>query len=186
MNHSKTTNEIIEEIYAIDSEYRDIFFSKIVGNDESNMDLFHDIIVYLMEDEEKLYLGYKEGWLKYFFVSIVSNQYNSNTSKFYKLYKRPVNLDMSELEFYYFDNNLEFKEKRHKEYLLLKEVLKEVDFDWIEKEMFRLYYNYGLSLREIERKVGINYNTVYVYIRKCREKIKNKLKENIFNKNIKH
>ena len=80
-------NKIIEDIYK----------SKVIDNLLKNMgvsandvdDLKQEIAVILLEyDEKKIIEMYEKKQLKYFIVQIIKYQYFSNTSPYYKKYKK--------------------------------------------------------------------------------------------------
>ena len=67
---------------------RDICVNMRVNNNDID-DLIQEIYMVLLEyDKDKIIDMYNKKQLKYFIVGIVSRQYRSNTSPFYKKYKK--------------------------------------------------------------------------------------------------
>ena len=59
-------------------------------------------------------------------------------------------------------------------------------FPFYSKELWRLRHAEGLTMREISRKTGINYNSVYYNLRKSERQVKNELQnEPLLNKFLK-
>ena len=74
----------------IEALYRDKQFKKVCQNIAPPSlceDLFHEtIMVFLEMDEEKVIKASLEGYLKWLFIRIASNSFNSKTSPFYHKY----------------------------------------------------------------------------------------------------
>lgn len=80
-------NKIIEEIYT-DGMVRDIIDNMGVSGTYAD-DLEQEVYMILLQyKKEKIIEMYNKKQLKFFIVGVIQRQYNSNTSPFYKLYKK--------------------------------------------------------------------------------------------------
>ena len=80
-------NKIITEVYRTDMVKEIISNMKVSAIDIE--DLEQEIYMILLEyNKDKIIELYCNNQLKYFIVGIVQRQYNSNTSPFYKKYKK--------------------------------------------------------------------------------------------------
>lgn len=80
-------NTIMQEIYE-KKIVRDIISNMRVKANDAD-DLEQEIYMILLEyNKDKIIEMYKKKQLRYFIVGIISKQYNSSTSPFYKKYKK--------------------------------------------------------------------------------------------------
>lgn len=143
-------------------------------------------------DEEKVIKASSEGYLKWLFIRIASNSFNSKTSPFYHKYHhndnnkgiRETNRENELKTCVNNSNNTvllskytieisinEFEEKYKK---LTETIEKEIEhLDFYERELLKLYIKFG-NYRDVSREVGIKYESVRHAIRLAIEKIKQK------------
>lgn len=80
-------NTIIKEIYE-ENIVKDIITNMRVKSNDVD-DLEQEIYMILLEyNQDRIIELYEKNQLKYFIVGIISRQYNSKTSPFYKKYKK--------------------------------------------------------------------------------------------------
>jgi hypothetical protein len=83
--NSESLNDYITKNYA---ELHQIVKNITKGNELSD-ELYHFCLMVLLEyNKDKMGEIVKRGHVKYFFITIVMNQYNSTTSPFYKQYRK--------------------------------------------------------------------------------------------------
>ena len=139
---------------------------KITKNNELAEELYHFCLMILLEyNEDKINEIIKKGHMKYFFVSILTNQWVSSTSPFFKQYKK-YNFDYDDkiLEYYdedVYDHEIDDKikfieEKLQDEHWYVQRVLD------LKKEM-----SYG----QISQLTKIPRSSLFNTIKKFREKI---------------
>lgn len=159
-------------------------------------DLKTELFIILCEmPDSKIINAYKGKWLNYLCVNIITKQWKSKTSPFYKKYRKDWNLEGN------FDIADELDEFP---YDLLEEVMKIIEqLPFVEKELFMMRYKIGKydrwlgelrdtnckksisSFKKVELKLAINtitisHSTVEKYHRKAIEKIRKQLsKKNI-------
>lgn len=161
-----TSTQIVNMI-ATDSDYR-----KIVNNISSvySDDLFQEVLLILLEyDKKKLEAIYKKGYIKWFFIRIVTNQAKSEQGGFYRkeiaYYKSKLPIN---------ESILSYEEEEDKEKLLNKvEELTSTSGnickkEYYERTIFKLYAETKSILR-ISQMTGIH--------RKCLTETVNKFKQ---------
>ena len=178
----------------IEALYRDKQFKKVCQNIAPPSlceDLFHEtIIVFLEMEEEKVIKASSEGYLKWLFIRIASNSFNSKTSPFYHKYhhndnsfgiretivpkddKTLINSFNNTIRLDPFTNEINTKEFEEKYKQLVESIENEIEvLDFYEKELLKLYIKFG-NYRDVSREVGIKYESVRHAIRLAIEKIK--------------
>jgi len=174
----------------IEALYRDKQFKKVCQNIAPPSlceDLFHEtIMVFLEMDEAKVLNASKEGYLKWLFIRIASNSFNSKTSPFYhKYHHNDDRYDLSEAKIKEVTNINEGFESKFKQ--LIESIESEIQcLDFYEKELLKLYIKFG-NYRDVSREVGIKYESVRHAIRLAIEKIKlknDKLYNDMLNERI--
>ena len=141
-------------------------------------DLLHDIILYLNDfQEEKVLQLISKKQMSYYIARMMIWQYHSNTSKFYKTYKKQRMFlsffgDIKEN-----DNKEIIKQKNEdeKKLQLIDDILK--DLEWFEVEAFKIYYKDKHSYSTLSKATKISKNTLYKAIRKVHDYIKYKVNE---------
>lgn len=80
-------NKIMQEVYDKNIVKDIISNMRVKANDAD--DLEQEIYMILMEyNQDKIIELYEKNQLRYFIVGVISRQYNSSTSPFYKKYKK--------------------------------------------------------------------------------------------------
>jgi|WetSurMetagenome_2_1015567.scaffolds.fasta_scaffold81271_3 hypothetical protein len=136
----------------------------------------------------KLEKAFNDGYIDWLCIRIMSNQLNSNTSTFWKLYRNNGSYSdfTDSIEDLYSEGVMQHKsgnEEYDEEYdsivedriKLIKDLL--TDRHWYHTELFKLHLD-GLSYKEIEKKTKINYQNIRLSILQTKEFIKNKLNTN--------
>lgn len=169
--------DIINEI-ANSKEYKDLCRNITKGNSLWE-DLFQELILILCEKEPaKIEELYSKGQLKWFIVTILQNQYKSNTSDFYKDHIR-----FSQRSTELFDSpQIEESKEQIEDVLQVVDHVKEKEVfdttsDWYENKLFKSYLHES-SFRKLERNTGISRvainNTILQYVRKLKQKAETK------------
>lgn len=189
-----TKNLILDNLWR--SSLIDDMIWNITNGHHLKDDLKTELFIILCEmPDSKIINAYKGKWLNYLCVNIITKQWKSKTSPFYKKYKKDWNLEGN------FDIADELDEFP---YDLLEEVMKIIEqLPFVEKELFMMRYKIGKydrwlgelrdtnckksisSFKKVELKLAINtitisHSTVEKYHRKVIEKIRKQLsKKNI-------
>ena len=172
-----TKTEIIEALY-LDRQFKKV--CQNIAPPSLSDDLFHEtIVVFLEMDEEKVIKASQEGYLKWLFIRIASNSYNSKTSPFYHKYHHNDNKNdiqgantFKHIETFKVESNSKEFEIKYK--TLTETIEKEIEhLDFYERELLKLYIKFG-NYRDVSREVGIKYESVRHAIRLAIEKIKQK------------
>lgn len=166
-----TKTEIIEALY-LDRQFKKV--CQNIAPPSLSDDLFHEtIVVFLEMDEDKVIKASQEGYLKWLFIRIASNSYNSKTSPFYhKYHHNDDRHDISEAKIKDADFISQGFESKFKQ--LIETIESEIEcLDFYERELLKLYIKFG-NYRDVSREVGIKYESVRHAIRLAIEKIKQK------------
>jgi DNA-directed RNA polymerase specialized sigma24 family protein len=166
-----TKTKIIEVIYK-DPAYRNV--CRNIATPALFEDLFHEVIINLLElSDEKIIEAKEKKYLKFLFVKIAHNSWNSKHSPFYKKYRHnDINetIDLikgieSEL-----DPELDFKEDTFQNFT--DEIKDKIEsLDWYDKTLLKLYIDIG-EFRKISVMTGIKYGAVQYTIQKTIKKLK--------------
>lgn len=140
-----TSSELIK-ITVNDKELKKI--CKKIGGNLSD-DLYQELMVILLEyDQNKLIEIYNKGYYKWFLVKTLTNQFNSNSSPFNKLY-RPKEIDHILTNDY--DINIDI--------MAAKIESKLQELHWYDRELFKAYIISG-SYRKLSKQTDIPFNSI--------------------------
>jgi DNA-directed RNA polymerase specialized sigma24 family protein len=191
MNKAK----IIEAIYK-DAAYRNV--CRNIASPALFEDLFHEVIINLLDmPDEKILEAKEKKYLKFLFVKIAHNSWNSKHSPFYRKYRHN---DINETIDYVngigynwihcevrgyktrinlfnpltiegeLDPNLQAKEDVFQTFT--QEVKDKIDsLDWYDQTLLKLYIDIG-EFRKISVMTGIKYGAVQYTIQKTIKKLK--------------
>jgi len=182
----------LQEITTKDSVYDQLIETSLYPNLQYKKELISEIAIAMLNEdkEEKMVKMIEEGWFKYWLASVVKNQIKSTTSSFHKNVrnfhnnKRIVSLTTNDeypkeyeniIDSIKDEDNTDIEEKILFEDRLdiISQARQEVECTWFESEMFRYYYDNGMTYREIEEEYGIDHCLVFHSVKKVREKLKN-------------
>ena len=165
------SKSIIEKIY-LNKAYKDV--CRNIATPDLYEDLFHETIVTMLEmASAKIEDANAKGYIKFLFVKIAHNSFNSKHSPFYRKYRHndindsiePI-LNLSSN----YDNHLEESENEIEEFTIgIEADLNELD--WYEGTLLKLYIDIG-DIKKVSNMVGIKYGAVYYTIQKAIKKIK--------------
>jgi DNA-directed RNA polymerase specialized sigma24 family protein len=139
----------------IKSHHREDFKSFIMDN--------------LLDKPEKLVKAYNEGFIDYYIWRIISNQYYSTSSPWYRKFtiKDNIMVDIPEDE----------PEVSIDEESVLKQIKNILNrTHWYNRVLFEMYYFEKLTYQKIQEKTGINYISVRRTVMKTLEDIKKQIK----------
>jgi hypothetical protein len=167
-------NDFLNELCRKGSIWNDIIDNIIGGDGKLKSALISEIALSYLERKKNIepLLGKPE--FKYYFIQTVINQVKSNTSPLYKNYKKTLSTS-EEFDFTALDikDENDIDEKIDFEFKLndLKSKLLKIKISWFEGQMFKLYYEDGLTYRQIEKEWGINFLTAYSAVKRVKEKL---------------
>ena len=133
--------------------------------EELQNDLRSELFKVLCEmDEDKLIDMHKRNVLKFYLVRTMINMMQSNTSKFYRTYRKPLNI---ELPLYDRDEELLLK--------IENEISK---LHWFSADLLKLYaINHNCNAKELSRATGIPYMTIHRVLKQTKRELKRKLRK---------
>ncbi len=123
--------------------------------------LLSEVAIQLYNQKKKAETAYKDGWFKFLFISMCSNQVKSSTSSFHRINRQTLSTRHNK----YFDKindemnsgfsieeHEDLQENQSHQLTLIRTAMKNVEphCQWVENEMGRLHYGEGLSFRKIE------------------------------------
>lgn len=164
-------HKIIEAIYK-DSAYRNV--CRNIASLALFEDLYHEVIINLLElPEDKIQDAYDRKYLKFLFVKIAHNSWNSKHSPFYRKYRHNDETESIDLfrglesdE----DPDLEVKEETFQDFT--QEIKDKIEaLDWYDQTLLKLYIDIG-EFRKISVMTGIKYGAVQYTIQKTIKKLK--------------
>lgn len=142
-----------------------VIITKNITKKNDVKDLFQSVVEQLLKKKEKLD-ELPDDKKKYFFIRVVSNNFHSNTSRFYYENRKGFN-DTMELN----DEIYEQQDEEPTEYPTIEWVHKQLeDFHWFDRDLFLLWMELG-SLKKVSRKTRIPHNSVGRYIKKVKIKL---------------
>lgn len=182
MNIERKFNRIITECATDGTIYDEILDKFFPDSVSDKHELLSILTISFHRNMEKVVRAYEEGWFKYFFASAVKNQVCSSTSRFHADVRLTIaekfepkrddivyNTKSSVVDV----EDLELVEERLK---LLRECKSDVVNSWYEGEMVRLYFDEGMTFRDIEAAYDIDHVSVYLTIRGYKDKLKEYVK----------
>jgi len=115
-------------------------------------------------EEEKLIDMHKRNVLKFYLVRTMINMMQSNTSQFYRTYRKPLN---AEVELHDRDEDL------------LNRVETELSkLHWFSSDLLRLYaINHNCNAKELSRVTGIPYMTIHRVLKLTKRELKKQLRK---------
>ena len=153
-------HEIINQT-AKDKEIKSI--CKKIGGNLSD-DLYQELMVIILEyPKEKLVEIYNKGYFKFFIVRTLTNQFNSNSSPFNKLYRLK---EIEELPTFEYDKNIDVL------YHKVNNILDKLH--WYDRELFKAYIEAG-SYRKLSKITDIPFNSISRTINHVKSIIRNNL-----------
>jgi hypothetical protein len=168
--------EIMDYVY--NSKTINNIFSSIIQNKDKRDLMKSDVYIMLCElDEKKLLIMYENGKIDGFIAKIILNQWNSNTSDYYKNWKnggfrKSLTKDSSEFN----TEPIEYVEQlSYSRYMNDVNTIIE-STHWYHKTLFNLYFVDKHSYKEIEELTGINFRSVFNSVNKTLEHIRIELK----------
>jgi RNA polymerase sigma factor (sigma-70 family) len=172
-------SQIIESIYK-DKSYINICKQICsTGNYYDYSDLFHEVILILLEKpDQEIVTAYEAKFIKFLFVRISNNQYRSKTSYFHKKYRGL--LKTTELTDFECEDEKNLSEEGFNH--LIQNITTHLntlnDYD---KNLFGVWLNLGLSSAEVSRATGIDQQNVSKKILKIRKELAEKYGQDYFN-----
>lgn len=171
-------NEIITEIYN-DKKYID-YCRKVMNGDDLHKDLFQYVCLYLAEMKEtKLLQLHNTGGLRMYIARIIYINAYSQSSQFRKQYESGEDLPAKIVELFEDDEAEMFKDESIKK---IKKAIEEAEKESIKNgvypasaKLFQIYLECGNG-REVARRTGIPYITVWKHIEDFKNKIRAKIK----------
>lgn len=162
-----TKEEIVIEIY--NSEVITSYCKTLSWYDYE--ELQSELVAQLLKmNEQKLQLAEQRGFLHYLCFKIVKRIVwgNVTESGIFRGSNKSIIVEVDNLA----PINTEPEIDVDKIGLIFEELEKQ---HWYSKTLFKMYYQEGLTLRQISERTGINQKSIHYAIKKTREKIKKKL-----------
>lgn len=143
---------------------------KITKNDERTEDLLHDVLIELQSNKKWNEIKNNDEQL-YFLSRVLSNQFNSNNSKFYRTYKK-YKFEESDVQE---TSDTSFKEKPTLEWVneILDKELKDNPENWYNIELFKLFLEFK-KIELIHKKTQIPKYSIRKTIKEMKKWINNK------------
>jgi hypothetical protein len=133
--------------------------------EELQEDLRSELFKVLCEmDEDKLIDMHKRNVLKFYLVRTMINMMQSNTSQFYRTYRKPLNAEV---------------ELHDRDEELLNRVEDELSkLHWFSSDLLRLYaINHNCNAKELSRVTGIPYMTIHRVLKLTKRELKKQLRK---------
>lgn len=154
--------------YFAESETIKNMFLKVKSSDRDEFKSF--ILDILIDNLEKFCLSYREGWIDYYIWRIISNQYYSNTSPWYR---KHVIKDYSSIEIPDIFDEDEDEVDTELVVEKVKDIIKRQH--WYNRTLFEMYYFEKMTYKQIEKETGINYIAIRRAVMKTLGDVKKQL-----------
>jgi len=161
-------NKVILELYK-DTKLKTAC-RNIAGSDYAE-DLFHEVILAIYDQPfDKLKRSVDNGYIKWLFFKIATNQFNSKNGSFYTKFRHK---DIKEeLGKACFDMTNDNEEQELKEALIVRvEKAMNEELDWFDKTLVELFSEFK-SVKKVSEQTNIPYKTASASIKGSIEKIK--------------
>lgn len=178
---TKTNKEILNIIVSDPKYYNAV--SNITKGHSLTDDLFNELLCIIGEyDNKKLNKLVEKKALKFYFIRICLNQWRSNTSPFYKKYKKD-NQEKLDYETEMTDISNEVEEEIFYEPTWEDKVKSIVEeklstMHWYKRELFNLYVDLG-SYRAVSEETDIPIHSVSSDLKYIRYVLRNTIKKNL-------
>lgn len=180
-----TKNDILEYIY------NNKMLADAIKNIVTDKNHYEDFRSHFLQQvceikEHKLIEYYEKRYLDYYCLNIISNQWKSKTSTYYKIYRNNGFSGERIVDFVDYEIGTELEDEEIVEVDSIKikkemmELLKYQYDDFLinqyHQTLFHLYYFDDMNLKQIESATGINFNAVSRSVRKTKAYLKSKIK----------
>jgi len=170
----------IEWIYK-DFKYYLGFAIKKTKDSDLSEDLVQETFLQLMSmNQHKLLIIIESGKIKTYICKILMVKYYSKKSQFNRKFvqykKKKIESDESFLE-HLANKNSEVVEEVNSHNQKLKKQIDDVleTIDEYDKDLFKLYFESGISIRKLSKETGISFKSIQYTIEKVKKHIKKKL-----------
>ena len=170
----------IEWIYK-DFKYYLGFAIKKTKDSDLSEDLVQETFLQLMSmNQHKLLIIIESGKIKTYICKILMVKYYSKKSQFNRKFvqykKKKIESDESFLE-HLANKNSEVVEEVNSHNQKLKKQIDDVleTIDEYDKDLFKLYFESGISIRKLSKETGISFKSIQYTIEKVKKHIKNQL-----------
>lgn len=180
-----TKNEILEYIY--NNKMLADAIKNIVTDRNHHDDFRSHFLQQVCEiKESKLIEYYEKRFLDYYCLNIITNQWKSKTSSYYKTYRNGGFSGERIIDFVDYEVGTELEDEKLEEVdgvkvkcemmELLKVQYEDFMVNQYHQTLFQLYYFDDMNLKQIEKLTGINFNAVSRSIRKTKAFLRTKIK----------
>lgn len=176
---AQTAYTILNYIASAGTVYDEIIDNMITPNFHQKPELISEIAISFLSNEEKVNKALKGGYFNYYFIRVVKNQVHSKTSPFHKNCRKTNTqaIPVDEIDIEDEQDDLSYKMLNEAQNDILNDVLEGTKTTWFEAEIFRLYFDEGLTYRAIEAETGIDHSLCWVTIKKLKQRIKKQIKQ---------
>jgi DNA-directed RNA polymerase specialized sigma24 family protein len=163
--------QIIEAIYK-DAAYRNV--CRNIASPALFEDLFHEVIINLLNmPDEKIQQAKDKKYLKFLFVKIAHNSWNSKHSPFYRKYRHNDSTEsidiLRDLEA---DIDYDLERKEDVYHFFTQDIIEQIEaLDWYDQTLLKLYIDIG-DFRKISVMTGIKYMSLRYNIKNTIKKLK--------------
>ncbi len=159
--------------------YSDILITNLGNDRHLKGALISELAMIIISQSDKVIKAVEEGWFKYWLVNVIKKQVRSSTSPFHKDNRLTgigkaetfeINEEIIEMTE---DNDLEYKKIKEEEYNLLNQCREKLKVSFFDAEVFKLYFDEGLTYRQIEAEYNIDHCLAWHSVKKTKKKLLN-------------
>lgn len=171
-------NQILNDLTVKGTVYNDIILTNLGPHKHLEGALISELALIILEQQEKVLKSVNEGWFKYWLVKVIQNQIKSSTSPFHKNVRETIHTKLKgetiEVDYVEIEDEDDLTDKLiiEEQLNLIEECREELKVNFFDAEVFKLYYDEGLSYREIERNFDIDHCLAWNSVKKTRTKLK--------------
>ena len=176
---AETAYSILQLIASAGTVYDEIIDNMITPNFHQKPELISEIAISFLSNQEKVEKALKGGYFNYYFINVVKNQVHSKTSPFHKNCRKSnaYAIPVDEIDIEDEQDDLEYKELNEVQNDILNEILEDITTTWFDSEIFRMYFEEGMTYREIEAKTQIDHCLAFTVIKKLKAKINKQIEQ---------
>jgi len=172
-----TACSILTLIASAGTVYDEIIDNIIAPNYHQKNELISEIAISFLSNETKVNQALEQGYFNYYFINVVKNQVHSKTSSFHKNVRKSnvYAIPVDEIDIVDEQDDLEYKELNERQNDILNDILSSTKTTWFDAQIFRMYYEEGMTYREIEERTQIDHCLAFTVIKKIKNRIKKEI-----------
>lgn len=170
--------EVLTQIATSGSLYDEVMNNLITPHFHLKPELISELSISFLENEERIDDVIEKGYFLYYFIRAAKNQVHSNTSSFHKNIRIKDNVFIDNIDFED-SNDIELKEEKEEKYKVIDRNYVKIQKTHFQNHIWVKYFEEGKTHRQIAKELDISHCLSWHEIKKIKEKLITKIKENL-------